>query len=143
MGTRCRSFTAEGPSLFCDVRRRATNALESCPWCFSNKGRPKHLTISIGQTAYLMLPPKYARLLPSLCHIILSELHGCQLRGSALFHCDMNAPMCKARPKCLLNRLALAANSRPSFSALVCDKQASIKSHNPRPCSRGRCADQV
>ena len=40
------------------VRRRANNALQSCAWCFSNAGRPKHLTVSIGQTAYLMLPPK-------------------------------------------------------------------------------------
>ena len=59
---------------FCNVRRRATNALESCPWCFSNKGRPKHLTVSIGQTAYLMLPPKYAPCSLSLFCTALSNL---------------------------------------------------------------------
>ena len=38
--------------------RRASNALEACAWCLSSNRRPKHLTVSIGQTAYLMLPPR-------------------------------------------------------------------------------------
>lgn len=37
---------------------RATNALEACAYCFTSKRRARHLTVAIGQTAYLMLPPR-------------------------------------------------------------------------------------
>ena len=42
--------------------RRANNALEACVYCFSSQRRPRHLTLAIGQTCYLMLPPRWATL---------------------------------------------------------------------------------
>ena len=44
--------------------RRASNAVDACAYCFSSKRRLRHLTVAIGQTAYLMLPPKWVH--PSL-----------------------------------------------------------------------------
>ena len=38
--------------------RRVTNAVDRCPLCFSSTARPRHLTISLGQTAYLALPAR-------------------------------------------------------------------------------------
>lgn len=38
--------------------RRVTNAVDRCPLCFSSTRRPRHLTISLGQTAYLALPAR-------------------------------------------------------------------------------------
>lgn len=38
--------------------RRVTNAVDRCPLCFSSTCRPRHLTISLGQTAYLALPAR-------------------------------------------------------------------------------------
>ena len=38
--------------------RRLTNAVDRCSLCFSSSSRPRHLTISLGQTAYLALPAR-------------------------------------------------------------------------------------
>ena len=38
--------------------RRAASALDGCASCFASSRRPRHLTIAIGQTCYVMLPPR-------------------------------------------------------------------------------------
>ena len=38
--------------------RRSTQALDRCNLCFGSAARQRHLTISLGQTAYLALPAK-------------------------------------------------------------------------------------
>ncbi|KAL3152781.1 hypothetical protein ABBQ38_012367 [Trebouxia sp. C0009 RCD-2024] len=38
--------------------RRGANAVDRCSLCFSSVSRPRHLTISLGQTAYLALPAR-------------------------------------------------------------------------------------
>lgn len=38
--------------------RRGANAVDQCSLCFSSVSRPRHLTISLGQTAYLALPAR-------------------------------------------------------------------------------------
>ncbi|DBA82399.1 TPA: hypothetical protein ACH3X2_000649 [Trebouxia sp. C0005] len=38
--------------------RRVTTAVDRCPFCFASTSRPCHLTISLGQTAYLALPAR-------------------------------------------------------------------------------------
>ena len=38
--------------------RRAASALDACTYCFASSRRPRHLTIAIGQTCYVMLPPR-------------------------------------------------------------------------------------
>ncbi|KAK9857597.1 hypothetical protein WJX84_001060, partial [Apatococcus fuscideae] len=40
--------------------QRMTSAQDQCNLCFASPRRPRHLTISIGQGAYLLLPPRYA-----------------------------------------------------------------------------------
>ncbi len=47
--------------------RRVTNAVDRCPLCFGSASRPRHLTISLGQTAYLALP---ARSDPVMCSLL-------------------------------------------------------------------------
>ena len=38
--------------------RRGANAVDRCSLCCSSASRPRHLTISLGQTAYLALPAR-------------------------------------------------------------------------------------
>ncbi len=38
--------------------QRMTSAQDQCNLCFASARRPRHLTISIGQSAYLLLPPR-------------------------------------------------------------------------------------
>lgn len=38
--------------------RRAANAVDRCSLCFSSASRPRHLTVSLGQTAYLAIPAR-------------------------------------------------------------------------------------
>ncbi|DBA83040.1 TPA: hypothetical protein ACH3X1_006813 [Trebouxia sp. C0004] len=38
--------------------RRISNAVDRCPLCIASTSRPRHLTISLGQTAYLALPAR-------------------------------------------------------------------------------------
>jgi hypothetical protein len=45
---------------------------EQCRLCFSSSNRPRHLTLSIGQSSYLALPPR-GRLVPGHCQIIPAE----------------------------------------------------------------------
>ncbi|KAK9823428.1 hypothetical protein WJX72_002672 [[Myrmecia] bisecta] len=51
---------------------RTSSILDNCARCFASARRPRHLTISIGQTAYLMLPER-GRLVPGHCCIVPSE----------------------------------------------------------------------
>lgn len=39
------------------AQKRIVTQEERCQFCFSNPSRPKHLTVSIGNSCYLMLPP--------------------------------------------------------------------------------------
>lgn len=38
---------------------RVNRLLDACVWCLASSRRPKHLTLSIGQTVYLGLPHRY------------------------------------------------------------------------------------
>lgn len=66
------TFTAESLCWF--GGRRASNAVDACTFCFSSKRRPRHLTIAIGQTAYLMLPPKCAALFGCTITVVVVTL---------------------------------------------------------------------
>ncbi|KAK9827469.1 hypothetical protein WJX74_004333 [Apatococcus lobatus] len=52
--------------------KRMTSAQDQCNLCFASPRRSRHLTISIGQSAYLLLPPR-ARLVPGHCCISTLE----------------------------------------------------------------------
>ncbi|GAB4814505.1 hypothetical protein N2152v2_001551 [Parachlorella kessleri] len=52
--------------------KRLSSALDQCTRCFASASRPKHLTVAIGQGAYLALPER-GRLVPGHCCIIPTE----------------------------------------------------------------------
>ena len=110
--------------------RRATNALEACPWCFSSKRRPKHLTVSIGQTAYLMLPPRCGPLpissLRTSSQTPAAEarpMMHCSLQSAALFaiqlcwHTRMQTAVC-GHLRSVALRLSLHVQRRTAAGSL-------------------------
>ncbi|KAL5731512.1 hypothetical protein ACHQM5_004233 [Ranunculus cassubicifolius] len=51
------------------ITKRISTQQERCRFCFENPARPKHLTVSIGNFAYLMLPPSKP-LVQGHCYIL-------------------------------------------------------------------------
>ena len=49
--------------------RRVTNAVDRCSLCFASTSQPRHLTISLGQTAYLALPAR-SDLISPICKML-------------------------------------------------------------------------
>ena len=56
-GTKERAASKERAAQIADARR-ASSALDRCNLCFNSARRAKHLTIAIGQSAYLALPDR-------------------------------------------------------------------------------------
>eukprot|EP00884_Botryococcus_braunii_P013106 jgi/Botrbrau1/21797/Bobra.0190s0022.1 len=52
--------------------RKATSATDNCTYCLASARRPRHLTVAIGQVAYLMLPLR-GRLVAGHCQIVPAE----------------------------------------------------------------------
>ena len=50
--------------------RRVTNAMDRCSLCFASTSRARHLTISLGQSAYLALPARSDLVMHSLLDVV-------------------------------------------------------------------------
>ena len=47
--------------------RKTDKALDNCNLCFGSTKMKKHLSIALGQTAYLCIPERYAYILQTMC----------------------------------------------------------------------------
>jgi len=54
--------------------RRTNNALDNCNLCFGSTRLAKHLTIAMGQTAYLSIPDRCAKRATSLSREGLAQI---------------------------------------------------------------------
>ncbi|KAH9321777.1 hypothetical protein KI387_016416, partial [Taxus chinensis] len=58
-----------GKNSMMKIQKRILTQQERCNLCFDNPSRPKHLTISIANFTYLMLPP-WEPIVPGHCYIL-------------------------------------------------------------------------
>jgi len=75
--------------------RRVTNAMDRCSLCFASTSRARHLTISLGQSAYLALPARSDLVMHSLLDVVACEasafLCGAKTSVSCYFLCVFQA----------------------------------------------------